>query len=105
MWRQSNDDCLTHRLNMELDLQSLFGVLVYSCSHWLRPRNSPSSPEFWLITRALLVSQDRRKSLCNPLASHFTEPLQVCTDCTVVSTCLHRVHCNENPIYVFLFWE
>jgi hypothetical protein len=28
-----------HRLNIELDLQSLFGLHVYSCPHWLRPRN------------------------------------------------------------------
>jgi hypothetical protein len=26
-----------HRLNMELDLQSLFGLHVHSCTHWLRP--------------------------------------------------------------------
>ncbi len=32
-----------HRLNMELDLQSLFGLDVTWCSHWLRPRN-PSPP-------------------------------------------------------------
>ncbi len=25
-----------HRLNMELDLQSLFGLHVHSCTHWLR---------------------------------------------------------------------
>ncbi len=31
----------TSRLNMELDLQSLFGLHVYSCTYWLRPRNSP----------------------------------------------------------------
>jgi hypothetical protein len=24
-----------HKLNMELDLQSLFGLLVHSCTHWL----------------------------------------------------------------------
>ncbi len=35
-----------HRLNMELDLQSLFGFHVYSCTHWLRPRNSPPPPAF-----------------------------------------------------------
>jgi hypothetical protein len=23
-----------HRLNMELDLQNLFGLLVHSCTHW-----------------------------------------------------------------------
>ncbi len=29
---------------MELDLQSLFGLHVYSCTHWLRPRNPPPPP-------------------------------------------------------------
>jgi hypothetical protein len=28
-----------HRLNMELDLKSLFGLNVHFCTHWLRPRN------------------------------------------------------------------
>jgi hypothetical protein len=39
-----------HRLNMELDLQSLFGLHVNSCTHWLRPRNSPS-PRIWAHLR------------------------------------------------------
>ncbi len=34
---------ITQRLNMELDLQSLFGLL-YSCTHWLGPSNSPPLP-------------------------------------------------------------
>ncbi len=29
---------LPHLLNIELDRQSLFGLHVHSCSHWLRPR-------------------------------------------------------------------
>ncbi len=33
-----------HRLNIELDLQSLFGLHVHSCTHWLRPRNPPPPP-------------------------------------------------------------
>ncbi len=28
-------------VKMELDLQSLCGLYVYGCTHWLRPRNSP----------------------------------------------------------------
>jgi hypothetical protein len=44
--------CSGHRLNMELDLQSSFGLYVspdvHSCSHWLRPRNPPP-PAFGLI--------------------------------------------------------
>jgi hypothetical protein len=38
-----------HRLNMELDLQSLFGLHVHSCSHCLRPCNSPPPNAFGLI--------------------------------------------------------
>jgi hypothetical protein len=38
----------SHRLNLELNLQSLFGLLctLYSCTHWLRPRNTPT-PRIW----------------------------------------------------------
>ncbi len=37
---------------MELDLQSLFGLLcTCSCTHWLRPRNSPLSPRIWALIR------------------------------------------------------
>jgi hypothetical protein len=36
-------------LNMELDLQSLFGLHVHGCTHWLRPRNLPPPPAFGLI--------------------------------------------------------
>jgi hypothetical protein len=32
---------LDHRLNKELELQSLFGLRVHSCTHWLRHRNPP----------------------------------------------------------------
>jgi hypothetical protein len=41
-----------HRLHMELDLQSLFGLLctaTAACSHWLRARNSHIPPAFGLI--------------------------------------------------------
>jgi hypothetical protein len=39
-----------HRLNMALDHQSLFGLHVYSCTHWLRPHNHPS-PRIWAHIR------------------------------------------------------
>ncbi len=71
----------SHRLNMEVDLQSLFGLHVtwcalHSCTHWLRPRNSPPSPRIWIrITRAFLVSQDRRHLFVTPwLFSLFVIP-------------------------------
>jgi hypothetical protein len=33
-----------NRLNIELDLQSIFGLHVHSCTHWLRLRNPPPPP-------------------------------------------------------------
>ncbi len=49
-----------------VDLQSLFGLHVHSCTHWLRPRNPPPAPHLGLYTRALLVSQDRRHLFVTP---------------------------------------
>jgi hypothetical protein len=42
-----------------LNLQSLFGLHVHSCTHWPRPRNIAAHLH-GSNTRALLVSQDRR---------------------------------------------
>jgi hypothetical protein len=44
---------------MELDLQSLFGLHVHSCTHWLMPSQLLTT-HLGSYTRALLVSQDRR---------------------------------------------
>ncbi len=57
---------LFHRLNMEIDLQSLFWLYAHSCSHWLRHRNSPLHPHLDSYTRALLVSQDSRHLFVTP---------------------------------------
>jgi hypothetical protein len=51
----------THRFNMELDLQSFFGLHVHCC---ILIGGNPATPPFpshlGSYTRALLVSQDRR---------------------------------------------
>jgi hypothetical protein len=55
------------RLNMEVDFQSLFGLLsrdFYSCTHWLRPRNPPPPthippPPFGLVLRGRYSGQQR----------------------------------------------
>jgi hypothetical protein len=39
-----------HRLNIELELQSLFGPHVLDFTHWLRPRNPPP-PHIWAPIR------------------------------------------------------
>ncbi len=48
-----------HRLNLELDLQSLFGLHLHSCIHWPRP-HTPPPPHLGSYRRALLFSQDRQ---------------------------------------------
>ncbi len=53
----------SHSLNMEVDLQSYWGSMsrdVHSCTHWLRPRNSPPPPHLDSYYEGLLVSKDRR---------------------------------------------
>ncbi len=58
---------LCHKLNMDLDLQSLFGLHVHGCTHWRRPRKPPPPPPYLgSYTRALLVNQDRRHLLVTP---------------------------------------
>jgi hypothetical protein len=48
----STQQSLKHRLNMELDPRRLFGLHVYSCTHWLRPRDSPPPhPRIWAQIR------------------------------------------------------
>ncbi len=55
------------RLNMELDLQNLFGLHVHSTTHWPTPRYHPYFPPHLIsYTRALLVSQDRRHLFVTP---------------------------------------
>jgi hypothetical protein len=51
---------------MELDLQSLFGLHVHSCTYCKRPRNASPQPTFGSYTRVPLVSQDRRHLFVTP---------------------------------------
>jgi hypothetical protein len=52
---------------MDLDLQSLFGLHVYSCIYWLRnSRDSSLLQHLGSYTRTLLVSQDRRHLFVTP---------------------------------------
>ncbi len=68
---------VNHRLNMEVDLQSFFGSMsrdVHSCTHWLGAETPqlPPSPRVWTrITRALLVSKDRRHLFVTPWGLPF----------------------------------
>ncbi len=61
---------LWHRLHMEVDLQSLFGLHVTWCAQLYSLAETPllsPSPRIWTrITRALLVSKDRRHLFVTP---------------------------------------
>jgi hypothetical protein len=60
-------EVLYHRLNMELDLQSLFGLHVYTVQLYsLSETPHPPPPYFGTYTRALLVIQDRRHLFVTP---------------------------------------
>ncbi len=63
--------CMSHRLNMELDLQSLFGLCVqlYSLAETPQPQLPPHLGSY---TGALLVSQHRRHLFVTP----WYEPLK-----------------------------
>jgi hypothetical protein len=63
------DETIKHRLRMELNLQSLFGLHVLSCTRWLRPRNSPPStppPAFGLIYEGAIGQPRKTTSLSDP---------------------------------------
>ncbi len=62
-----------HRLNMELDLKSLFGLLCTAVLNGWDPATPPLPPHppthLGSYTRALLVIEDRRHSFVTPLVS------------------------------------
>jgi hypothetical protein len=82
------------RLNMELDLLSLFGHHVYSCTHWLRPRPPPPPPPFGLIYRALLVSQDIRHLFVAPW--HLWMWVRLSIHCSIP-----RIRLENQPVFLF----
>jgi hypothetical protein len=64
---------------------------VYSCSHWLRPRNTLPPPAFGLIfERALLVSQERRHLFVTP-------SLDSLLNYSVLYTLIHTQLYNTHP--------
>jgi hypothetical protein len=62
---------------MELDLQSLFGLHVQSCTHWLRPRNAPPPvPRILAHIRGRYWSakiDDISTSRCDPLLFTYSQ--------------------------------
>jgi hypothetical protein len=70
-------EVLLHRLNMELDLQSLFGPHVYSCTHWLRPRTLPPSPRSWAHIRGRYWS-DKIDDISLWPPALYSSPVRTC---------------------------
>ncbi len=58
-----------HWLNMELDLQSLFGLLFTAVLIGLDPAKPLLPPHLGSFSKALLVSQDRRHLFVTPGAN------------------------------------
>jgi hypothetical protein len=73
-------DWATHMLNMELDLQSLFGLLCTAVLIGWNPA-SPPPPHLGSYTRALLVSQDRRHLFVTPWGNLFCKAFPIKTFC------------------------
>ncbi len=66
---------MVYSIYMELDLQSLFGVHVHNCTHWLRPRNFPPSPPpaFGLTYESAIRQPRQTTSLCNFLVYRMSK--------------------------------
>ncbi len=81
----------SHRLNVELDLQSLFGLLCTAVPIGWYPATPPVPPHLGSYTRALFVHQDLRHLFVTPwyqyltLFSSWTIPL------------MHTLHFNTLP--------
>ncbi len=65
----------THR-NMELYLQSLFGLLCTAVLFGSDPATPPLPPHLGSYTRALLVSQDRRHLFLTPCPNRLGHSLE-----------------------------
>ncbi len=63
----------SHRLYMELDLQSLFGFHVHSLVESPQLPPPPLPPHLGSYTRALLVSRDRRHLLVTPSSNKWVQ--------------------------------
>jgi hypothetical protein len=50
---------------------------VYSCTHWLRPRNSPPPPAFGLTYEGAIGQPRETTSLCNPLPASLDAEFSV----------------------------
>ncbi len=84
-----------HRFNMELDLQSWFGLLCAAVLIGCGPAPPPSPPYLGSHTRALLVSQGWTTSLCKPLM--WTVCLDTASAPGQLTVCQHRKYWMCNP--------
>ncbi len=104
-----------HRLNMELDLQSLFGFLCAAVLIGWDPATPPLPPHLVSNTRAPLVSQDRRPLFITPwdlcLRCIHLLYLASCSDKFCIFTCnnFHGKFAKRNMqlcrIYLSLFFN
>ncbi len=84
---------------MKLDLQSLFGLHMHSCTHWLRPCNPPSSrpPAFGLIYEGAIGQPRQMTSLCDPLAASYCQ-FQLVLNSTICIIQIQTTRMSWGPI-------
>jgi hypothetical protein len=88
-----------HRLNMELDLQSLCGLHVHSCTTWLKPCTPPA---FGLIFEGALGQTKVDDIYCDPLAVNKCTYRLSGLDCTI--QLLHQADLQKLPISLKWLW-
>ncbi len=76
--------------------------VLYSCTHWLRPRNRPLPPYLDLYTMALLVRQDRRHLFVAP---RFKSRQIIGRDRLRSRLCCIIKKCYDEPFAYFLIQE
>ncbi len=84
------------RLNMELDLQNLFGLLCTAVLIGWDSATSPLPPHPGSYTRALLVSQDRRHLFVTPWSKQKNATYGFLIIFTVVLRSKYRGLCSFN---------
>ncbi len=87
---------------MEFDLQSLFGLHVHRCSHWLRPRNPPLPSTFVLMYEGAIGQPRQTTSVCDPLGTVPCTLLQWNVLENVTHTLLFYFY-TANPVTLWVF--
>ncbi len=82
---------------MELDLQSLFGRHVHSCTYWLGPRNPPPAAIGIIYVQGRYRHANRRHLFVTPVSQlHSSFYIGVSSECHdwIISKSASYLHCS-----------